>query len=205
MKQTAVKIVLFSLGILALVLVASSAPARSARNFSVSSDPKVVVLTIQIKDIVAPGLEQFELLGDGWFQRRGSQTEAQRAATSTGISVDREELLEALSDLVEYDVVDADFARLHEALEPSYGVLPDGRRFHAGSSEPGTGCLVTVNFESVNVGGKRVESRDVSFTLEPYTSYRYRRPDISALEGIARFGEKLGGWLQRLRSAEKPA
>lgn len=204
MKQTPVNVGLCCLGVLALALVASGAPTRTAADFSVSTDAKVVVLTIQIKDIVAPGLEQFELFGDGWLQRRGDQTGGQRAANSRGIMVDRAELQSALGDLVDYDVVNADLARIHEELEPSYGVLPDGRRFHTGVSEPGTGCVVTVNFESVGKEGKRAGSRTVSFALEPYTSHRYKRPDIRALEGIARFGEKLSDWLQRLRSAEKP-
>ncbi len=205
MKHAPVAIGFCCTGILALVLVASSAPDPSASAFSVSGDPKVVVLTIQIKDIVAPGLEQFELFGDGWLQRRGSQSGGARAANSSGIKLDRAELVGALGDLVDYDVASADLARIHEELEPSYGILPDGRRFHTGVSEPGTGCVVTVNFESVTVDGKRWGSRAVSFALEPYTSHRYKRPDIRALEGIARFGEKLSDWLQRLRSAEKPA
>ncbi|MEO8275142.1 MAG: hypothetical protein ABI639_02925 [Thermoanaerobaculia bacterium] len=203
MKQTPLAIAMCCVGILGLTLGAQSASEPPARDFSASTNPDVVVVTIQIKDIFAPGLEQFELFGDGWLQRRTTRSGGQRAASSPGIMINRKELREALADLVDYEVVGADLSAIHQELEPSYGVLPDGRRFHAGVSEPGTGCVVTVNFKSVEVRGVRVASPTVSFALEPFSSYRTKRPDIRALEGIARFGEKLKGWLMRLRSAEE--
>lgn len=205
MKAAIAAISVGSAALAVALLFASNEGGASRADFVVSSDPNVVVLSVQIRDIIAPGLWQYELFGDGWFRQRGDSLETPRRPSDSGILLGRAEVEAAFADLVDFGVAEADFSRIHQEIEPSYGVLPDGRRFYVGVSEPGAGCVISATFDSVKVGGELVRARAIRFALEPFVSYRSKRPDIRALEGIARVGERVSGWLGQLEEATKGA
>lgn len=203
MKAAIAAITVGSAALAAAVFLACGDGEQSGREFVVSADSNVVVLTVGIGDIVAPGNWQYDLFGDGWFRLRSGQLKNSRGPSDAGVALGRAELEALFADLVDYGVVEADLARIHEEIEPSHGILPDGRRWVQGSSEPGAGFSISATFNCVRIGSELVRGRAVSFRLEPFVRYRAKRPDIRALEGIARVGERASSWIVLLEEATK--
>jgi hypothetical protein len=185
-----------------VLLVAGSdiTSGASTGSFRISTDPAQIVLTMRMREMVhPPGARRYEVFGDGWIQRHDAEPES-RLRTSAGLLLDRAEVAAAVSDLVDFGVLEADLRQLAETIEPKSGVLPDGRRWVQGSAEPGTGWVVTVKFEEVSVRSEPKSNYTLKFSLEPFLRGRSKHPEIRELEGISRFAEKVGRWMGALDS-----
>ncbi len=180
-----------------LLLLASVRVSKHVRpgEFTLSREPGEIILVLGRRDMVAGASSRFEILGDGWIQRK-LETDVEAGRRAAGVYLQREEVEAAVRDLVDYGVLEADLRQIREAIEPTHGVLPDGRRWVEGSSEPGTDWMIAVHFESAAVRSKLQRDFTLRFSPEPFVRYRAKRPDIPALEGISRFTDRIGPWFE---------
>jgi hypothetical protein len=188
---------------LALVLYGTDGSKTSPpRDYVVSDDPTQVIMTMGARDMVhPPGAHRLELFGDGWLQRH-SYTDGGSKRSAVGVRIDRGEIGAAFADAVNFGLLEADLREIREAVQPTSGVLPDGRRWVEGGSEPGTGWSVTMHFEQVQVSSGTQFRYPIKFNFEPFVRYRGARMDIPAIEGIARVADRVASWIAQLEAAE---
>lgn len=191
----------FILGCASQETASGGGPVR--RDFAVSNDPTEVIMTMGARDMVhPPGSRSLELFGDGWLQRR-SDSPGGSSRIADGIRIDRSEIEAAFADVVDFGLLEADLGLVHDAVQPAHGVLPDGRRWVQGSSEPDTGWSVTMHFDQVQILSETRVRHRIQFSLEPFVRYRKARMDIPAIEGIARIADRMARWIGQLEEAER--
>lgn len=188
---------------LALVLHGTdSSKSSPPRDYVVSNEPAQVIMTMGARDMVhPPGAQRLELFGDGWLQRH-SDSNGGSKRSAAGVRIDRGEIEAAFADAVAFGLLDADLRVIRETVQPTSGVLPDGRRWVEGSSEPGTGWSVTMHFEQVQVLSGMQFGYRIKFNFEPFVRYRETRKDIVAIEGIARVADRVASWIGELEAVE---